>query len=328
MTKAQTIVRMLTDKRNGVWREPEGKPPYGENLRCPLCQKHGMKVMVGDRKNTPVVFCTQCHAKGNPLINAIREETGIWLAPKPRRVPPQKLVAQMRRSPEYEVLPPRSKALVDHLVKAYFGGEPNGGIGGTGTELMAVIGTHSWKHLYKAINAAIDAKIVLRGSRALSHGKHHGSSNLWGLACLPREHPKRSRRNSTEQGRGGRKWGEKVDLGGERGVQPLDPARGGCAVVYDPSGQCASERSREKAKPERAARVRSPGKETNGGGASGRVVGRSPPSSRLCRYDCAKAGECVEPGGVCVKRRLAACLSPAGARRRPVSARGRASEWR
>lgn len=104
MTKAQTIVRMLTDKRNGVWREPEGKPPYGENLRCPLCQKHGMKVMVGHRKNTPVVFCTRCHAKGNPLINAIREETGIWLAPKPRRVPPQKLVAQMRRSPEYEAL--------------------------------------------------------------------------------------------------------------------------------------------------------------------------------------------------------------------------------
>jgi hypothetical protein len=115
VTKAQTIVRTLTDKRNGVWREPEGKPPYGENLRCPLCSKHGMKVMVGHRKNTPVVFCTQCHAKGNPLINAIREETGIWLAPKPRRVPPQKLVAQMRRSPEYEALPPRSKALVDHL---------------------------------------------------------------------------------------------------------------------------------------------------------------------------------------------------------------------
>ena len=46
------------------------------------------------------------------------------------------------------------------------------------------------------------------------------------------------------------------------------------------------------------------------------------PVAVLCRYECAKAGECVEPGGVCVKRSGAACLPPAPRRRRSVSARG------
>jgi hypothetical protein len=61
--------------------------------------------------------------------------------------------------------------------------------------------------------------------------------------------------------------------------------------------------------------------------ASGRVVGRTPPFSRLCRYACVKAGECTEPDMVCVRRRAAACLPLAAVGRRP-SARGRTSEWR
>jgi hypothetical protein len=61
-------------------------------------------------------------------------------------------------------------------------------------------------------------------------------------------------------------------------------------------------------------------------------LSRATRQAGLCRYACAKAGECVEPGGVCVQRRAAAGLPPSvgqfADRRRSVSARGRTSEWR
>ena len=298
VTKAQTIVRTLTDKRNGVWREPEGKPPRGENLRCPCCGKNTMKISIGDRKAAPVVFC-KCRASSNRLINAIRREDGVWLIPPPRREPPEKVVERMRRSPAYEGLSTRAKAMVEHLVAAVMvHSQRNDEVTLTAKEWMAVLKTRSAKQTYAAMGAVLSSGLVTKRSRALSSGYGRGQVCLWGLACLPSDIKSRRRKPSGKRPSRGESVGESVDERGIRGVQPLDLARGGCnSVVYDPSGQCASERSREKAKPERAARARSPGKGTNGGGASGRVVGRSPPSSRLCRYDCAKAGADSDEAG-------------------------------
>ena len=95
-------------------------------------------------------------------------------------------VGQMRLTPQYKALSDLSKALVDHLVEAVsVNGEPNGGISRTGTELMAAFGIRSRRKLYAAIDAVIDAGIVIRGSRALSLGQDKGASNLWRLARLP-----------------------------------------------------------------------------------------------------------------------------------------------
>jgi hypothetical protein len=52
------------------------------------------------------------------------------------------------------------------------------------------------------------------------------------------------------------------------------------------------------------------------------------PLAELCSYACGKAGECVEPGGVCVQRRAAALARARPEPRRFGSARGRTSEWR
>jgi hypothetical protein len=179
-----------------------------------MCGQRAVKLRLGDRANTPIArvgnIHTGCKANSVPLLKAMTRKTDIWLTPPARREPPRKAVERMRRSPAYEGLPPRSKALVDHLVEAYFDGEPNGGISGAGTELMAALGTRSRRHLYKALDAAIGAKIVVRGSRAWSNGQASGSSNMWGLVCLPRQHPERSpRKHSTKQDRGGTKWGTK-----------------------------------------------------------------------------------------------------------------------
>jgi len=236
--KPQAIAQTLTERLGGSWCEPEGKPPFGELLRCPLCGKYRMKVALGDRGD-PVVFClcSRSREKQSLLLKAVTKATGIWLAPKPRREKPQKLVERMRRSPEYESLPSRAKKLVDHLVEAYFGGEPNGGIVRTGTELMAALGLRSRAPLYRAINAAIDAKIVFRGSRALSRGYGHGPMNLWGVHGLPKEPPKRSEKGRDEaETTCETTWTEPR----QRGGQPIDPARGGCAVVRQSVPQSAS----------------------------------------------------------------------------------------
>ena len=308
MTKAasKTII-VLTDMLKGVLCKPDGKPPFGRNLRCPMCGKHAVTIKLGYK--APVAFCgsrtgtirTGCKAKGAPLIKAIRKEKGIWLAPPPRREMPRKVVERMRRSPAYEGLPPRSKALVEHLIEAVFvHGEPNREISLTGTELMGIIGLRSWKQLYRAVSAAVDAEIVTKGSRALSHGYGRGPVNLWGLACLPKgwfERPTKAvhNPNSVATG-GGRTWGENVGRGGERGPQPIDLAGGGCGIVYEPSAQSASEPPRHDG--EAGARGTSGPirKGTSLGGASGRVVGRSPPpSSAPCgSYECRKG--CRNPG--------------------------------
>ena len=54
-------IRAITDNLGGIWRELDGKP-VGENLRCPLCGQHKMKIKLGDKTPvaTPVVFCTGC----------------------------------------------------------------------------------------------------------------------------------------------------------------------------------------------------------------------------------------------------------------------------
>ena len=128
----------------------------------------------------------------------------------------------MRRSPAYEGLPLRSRALVDHLVDAVLvNGEPNGWISRIVPELMATLDTRSRKQFYKAVNAAIGAEIVVRGSRALSHGMGSGSSNLWGLACLPRM-PRAGPGSTTKPSQvGGRSGGTKWPKGDEVGVNPL-----------------------------------------------------------------------------------------------------------
>ena len=180
---ATTIARKVTDWLNGVWRDDKN-PPCGENLHCPDCGKHTMRITIGDRKGKPVVFCN-CGAPSKRLINGIRKTTGIWLVPPPRRVPPREAVERMRRSPEYEGLSSRSKKLVDLLVEAVLDdGLVNGGIVMTATQLMAALGTRSGKQLYKAVNAAVAAKIVIRRSQASSNGQNKEPSNLWGLTCL------------------------------------------------------------------------------------------------------------------------------------------------
>jgi hypothetical protein len=282
----------MTERLDGNWCEPVGESPYGEFLRCPMCGQRAVKLKLGAK--SPVAFCGArtgnphigCKAKGVPLIKAMTKKSGgLWLTPPACREPPRKAVERMCRSPAYEGLPPRSKALVDHLVEAYFDGEPNGGISGAGTELMAALGTRSRKHLYKAIDAAIGAKIVVRGSRAWSNGQASGSSNMWGLVCLPRQHPERSpRKHSTKQDRGGTKWGDKVDLGGQRGVQPLDLTRG-CGIVYDPAGQS------DERKPHGTDAVglrgvngaaRRSALSTTGGGGCGTVVMAEPEGGAIC----------------------------------------------
>ena len=165
------IARKVTDWLNGVWRDDKN-PPCGENLHCPDCGKHTMRITIGDRKGKPVVFCN-CGAPSKRLINGIRKTTGIWLVPPPRRVPPREAVERMRRSPQYEGLSSRSKKLVDLLVEAVLDdGLVNGGIVMTATQLMAALGTRSGKQLYKAVNAAVAAKIVIRRSQASSNGQN------------------------------------------------------------------------------------------------------------------------------------------------------------
>jgi hypothetical protein len=227
------------------------------------------------------------------------------LAPKPRREPPRKVVERMRQSPAYEGLPSRSKALVDLLVTAVLeDGEANGGISMTVPALMAALGTRSRKQFYKAVDAAIAAGIVAKGSRALSHGQHNGSSNLWGLRCLPDDHKSRSKKRAEAVSRGGTKWGDEVDLGGRSGGQAIDLARGGCGVVYDPSGRAPSEAHVET---EEARRGRSgtsgvskppvqPAEESWGGrppGTPRNIDGWTPECDG---YACGKAGGCLWPG--------------------------------
>jgi hypothetical protein len=283
---------MIVEMLNGGLHE--GEPPHGKSLRCPVCREPNLKVTLGAGLGKLLVHCrcSKTRERHISLVRAVTKVTGVSLDPPPRRVSPREAVERMRRSPAYEGLSPKAKALVDHLVRAYFDGGPNGGISETGTELMAGIGTHSRKQLYKAINAAIDTKIVFKGSRAWSNGQASGSSNLWGLVCLQREHPKRSRRNSTEQDRGGTKWGDKVDLGGQRGVQPIDLTKGDCTVVYDPSSPTNEVRTGGEAEGPRSDVSRS-SPETSVQRKS--RTAESDSSHPLCghRYGCGSAGECL-----------------------------------
>jgi hypothetical protein len=287
--KRRPLERMksITDKLNGCWRA-DREPPYGENLRCPMpnCDAHKVTIKLGDK--VPLVFCARCKAKGDPLVKAVTRATGVWLTPPPRRERPQKVVERMRRSDAYESLPSRAKALVSHLIDAVMvNGEPNGGVSRTGMELMATLGTRSRKQFYKAVNAAIAAKIVVRGSRALSNGKDSGSSNLWGLACLPRE-AKRSKG-------GGTKRGDKATQGGQSGGQPIDPAGGGCALVYEPSAQLDKRSAQTEGLGDEALvqkfhhQQRSP--------LNQRRAKPAPDHAGRCGgYACGKADECLAPG--------------------------------
>ena len=167
--KPQAIAQRLTARFGGSWCEPEGKPPFGELLRCPLCGKYRMKVALGDRGN-PLVFClcSRTREKRSLLIKAVTKETGIWLVLKPRRVSAQKMVERMRRSPEYQALPPRSRALVDLLVDAVLkDGLSNGEIVMPVTVLMAALGTRSARQFYEAVDLGVKAGIDLQGVAGL-----------------------------------------------------------------------------------------------------------------------------------------------------------------
>jgi hypothetical protein len=169
--RKHTVERMraITDKLGGIWRELDGKP-VGEHLRCPLCEKYKMKIKLGDKTPvaTPVVFCAGCKKNSTLLINAIRRETGIWLAPPPRRLSPREAVDGMRRSPAYQGLPARSKKLVDHLVEAVMvNRRSNGFVDRTEAEPIAVLGTRSKRQVGEAggfISTAISAPMSSGGS--------------------------------------------------------------------------------------------------------------------------------------------------------------------
>ena len=171
---------------------------YGKGLRCPLCFKSGLRITLGDKPETLMAFCEACKAHGNRLVKAIWEATGVSCSPMPKRwrpspeVGPEKAVTELRQSESYQALSARSKILVDFIADAVTdGGIPNGRIKCTGRQLMALLKTRSWKHLYKAVDAAIEAGIVVRGSRAQALGGTGGAANLWGLKCLPRWGEKR-----------------------------------------------------------------------------------------------------------------------------------------
>ena len=158
----------------------------GRNLQCSICRwikerkkidipTHTLKIGIGRLRNTLVVRCKRAHHQ-NALCRAVTKATGVSLSPRPRLARDHGADApcrgQMRLTPQYKGLSDLSKALVDHLVEAVsVNGEPNGGISRTGTELMAAFGIRSWRKLYAAIDAVIDAGIVFRGSRALSLGR-------------------------------------------------------------------------------------------------------------------------------------------------------------
>ena len=236
-------MKVIRERLGGIEDEVEGKP-YGRNLRCPMpiCHgKHTLKIGIGRLRNRLVVRCKNRAHNQNALVRAVTKATGVSLFPRPRPASPSEImgrmlhaVEQMRLTPQYEGLSPLSKALVEHLVEAIFdNGESNGGIDRTGTNLMGVFDIHSWRQFYEAVNEAIDAGIVFRGSRGLSHGYKSGPSNLWGLACLPDERegrsskrakasPKPHKNVSRLRNKGGRTWWENVQKVGERAAQPFD----------------------------------------------------------------------------------------------------------
>ena len=236
-------MKVIRERLGGIEDEVEGKP-YGRNLRCPMpiCHgKHTLKIGIGRLRNRLVVRCKNRAHNQNALVRAVTKATGVSLFPRPRPASPSEImgrmlhaVEQMRLTPQYEGLSPLSKALVEHLVEAIFdNGESNGGIDRTGTNLMGVFDIHSWRQFYEAVNEAIDAGIVFRGSRGLSHGYKSGPSNLWGLVCLPDEREGRSSKRakaslkphknvSRLRKKGGRTWWENVQKVGERAAQPFD----------------------------------------------------------------------------------------------------------
>jgi hypothetical protein len=247
-------MRAITERLGGVPHEPKGKPPYGRNLKCPMpncTEKHTLKIDIGRLPNRLIVRCKNHAHNQNALVRAVTKATGVSLFPRPRPASPSEIMGQMRRAVEqmrqttqYKGLPPRSKALVEHLIESVIvNGEPNGGISHTGTELMAALGISSWRWLYEAINAAIEAGIVIKGSRGLSHGYRSGPSNLWGLVCRPIDPEGRSKKRAEaapkprwassrkrpkpKRTRGqcaGRTWRENVQKAGERAAQPFDNA--------------------------------------------------------------------------------------------------------
>jgi hypothetical protein len=187
-TAVERLMALIAARWGSEGADSKGRP-CGLNLRCPLCLKPKMRIGIGDKPDALVAFCDGCRAKGLRLVKAIWEVTEISLSPmKPREpLPPQRrdeIIAKMRRSPEYEALPDRAKALVDLLVKALHGGEDNGDISRTGVELMQALKTRSKRQVGEAVSAAIASGIVFKRRLANVRGYGFGSSNRWGLKCL------------------------------------------------------------------------------------------------------------------------------------------------
>jgi hypothetical protein len=218
--RQQTAADRLTaliEARGGVEAHDRHGLVYSKGLRCPLCLKSGLRITLGDKPETLMAFCEACKAHGPRLVKAIWEMTGISLSPMPKRwrpspeAAPERVIAEMRQSEKYQALSARAKTLVDYIADAVINGLPNGHIDLTGAQLMALLKTRSWKHLYKAVNAAKDAGIVVCGSRARTLNEKGGAPNLWGLTCLPRW-------ESTKTKRGGRVGGENRPKGGRTRV--------------------------------------------------------------------------------------------------------------
>lgn len=236
---------------NGKERLNKGEP-CGRSLRCPMPKCEGwptLKIDLGTKRpDALIVCCTRRRHNKYALARAVTKACGgLSLTPRWRPASPEEMrhaVEKMCHTTKYDGLSPRAKALAELLVDAVLvNGEPNGGISRTGTELMAALGINSWRWLYEAIDAVVEAGIVIRGSRGLSHGYKSGPSNLWGLACLPVDPNGRSekraeaapkprwtssrKRPKPQRTRGqcaGRTWRENVQKEGERAAQPIDIA--------------------------------------------------------------------------------------------------------
>jgi hypothetical protein len=206
------VERMMAiiERLGGIPHAPKGKPPYGRDLQCPLCQQlkdrmkidiptHRLKIDIGKLPNALVVRCTRVSHNQNALVSAVTKATRLSLMPRPS---PSEIrdrmlykVGQMRLTTKYKDRSDLSKALVEHLVEAVIvKREPNGEVLRSTKDWMLALDTRSSSQTVKAIDAALASGLIGRRRTASPTLEGGRPSFLYGLKCLPTET--------------GRKWSE------------------------------------------------------------------------------------------------------------------------